>query len=652
MDNNNGVYVSSVNKDRIKMGEEGFLLPENSKRVELKVNNLAADNLAIVSFNNLNNSVVSAHITPVFITGKKTITVYITFSDEDSSFRDTSEFTIVDGLKDTHYIPVYPIGKARRVNIIFIGEDAAFSDIALNETIPLDPVFLRVMLVAGLMFAAWALRRYNLFKNKVNPASKAQSAGFIVMAACLVSYAAFTSFTHVISDAKKLQSREKYSEYTYSKLLPDALLAGRTWLDVPVNGALRQSEEAGKTYDIFYRQAIAGDKDYSDIVYYKGKFYAYFGIVPALLLYAPFKAITGLYLPTETGVFIFCAVVMIFLSLLWRNLVYRYMPDMKYAVFILGGVTLSICSLIPILTSDPCFYQAAQSGGMMFVIIGFYLLEKFIAKQEKGIYSYISLSSACLCFAISVGCRPPLVLVSAVVPVAVWQCLKQRGARFKTILAVAAPYIAVALPLMWYNYIRFGNVAEFGISYHLTGENVAAVYSVNNPIQMLYRALAAIKHFLLNPPYIFLKFPFVRFVPAPLDGNTFIFNPHSIGLLCIPVIWYIFGLRSATAMLRGKHNIIRKVIFSLPVIGIFMLVITGSAALDIRYEADFAWLFVLPALFCLGSDNKNLGIKSIIMAVSILLVAFGAVTTMDVLQAENPKLYYYLERAFNILGGM
>ena len=29
--------------------------------------------------------------------------------------------------------------------------------------------------------------------------------------------------------------------------------------------------------------------------YYKGKYYLYFGVVPALLLFAPFKAVTGLY---------------------------------------------------------------------------------------------------------------------------------------------------------------------------------------------------------------------------------------------------------------------------------------------------------------------------------------------------------------------
>jgi uncharacterized membrane protein len=105
-------------------------------------------------------------------------------------------------------------------------------------------------------------------------------------------------------------------------------------------------------------------------------------------------------------------------------------------------------------------------------------------------------------------------------------------------------------------------------------------------------------------------------------------------------------------MLGGKHNIIRKVIFSLPVIGILLLIITGSAALDVRYEADFAWLFILPALFCLGTNNKNIGIKAIIMTASILLVVFGTINVSGVLELENPQIYHYLERAFNIFGGM
>ena len=43
-----------------------------------------------------------------------------------------------------------------------------------------------------------------------------------------------------------------------------------------------------------------------DVSFYKGKLYLYFGAAPALVLYWPFTAITGLYLDDRQAVFVFC----------------------------------------------------------------------------------------------------------------------------------------------------------------------------------------------------------------------------------------------------------------------------------------------------------------------------------------------------------
>ncbi|MGD1021001.1 MAG: hypothetical protein ABSA12_16970 [Verrucomicrobiia bacterium] len=45
-----------------------------------------------------------------------------------------------------------------------------------------------------------------------------------------------------------------------------------------------------------------------DLSYYKGKFYLYFGVTPAVLLFWPYAALTGHYLSQKDGGVIFCVV--------------------------------------------------------------------------------------------------------------------------------------------------------------------------------------------------------------------------------------------------------------------------------------------------------------------------------------------------------
>jgi hypothetical protein len=45
-----------------------------------------------------------------------------------------------------------------------------------------------------------------------------------------------------------------------------------------------------------------------DLSYYKGKFYLYFGITPAVMLFWPYVALTGHYLPQKDAGVIFCVV--------------------------------------------------------------------------------------------------------------------------------------------------------------------------------------------------------------------------------------------------------------------------------------------------------------------------------------------------------
>ena len=89
------------------------------------------------------------------------------------------------------------------------------------------------------------------------------------------------------------------SQYGY---LADALLEGRTDLDLPVSPSLAALDDP---YDFEARYEIGSTTDeriFWDHAFYQGRYYSYFGVVPAILVFAPFRLITGAMLNTSYAV--------------------------------------------------------------------------------------------------------------------------------------------------------------------------------------------------------------------------------------------------------------------------------------------------------------------------------------------------------------
>lgn len=82
-----------------------------------------------------------------------------------------------------------------------------------------------------------------------------------------------------------------FDQYDY---VARALLDGHAWLDLDVPDALR---DAADPYDVATRQRLLADgvsPVYWDYAFYQGHWYSYFGVVPALLLFLPYRAVTSL----------------------------------------------------------------------------------------------------------------------------------------------------------------------------------------------------------------------------------------------------------------------------------------------------------------------------------------------------------------------
>ncbi len=631
------------------------------------------DDLAVVRFDNVDTVVSSVYIEPFFLTdgniltGKKTnsMDVMIIYSDEDNSLRQTDVHTIVEGAEYTNYIPLYSVGKVSSMSVCFVGEGAAFSEIRLNEMIPLTPVLLRMIVVSALFMVLYVVRRYRLFSVKYNSESRHQKVFFIVMLALLFGYC-LTLALNVVAFPKY----EEGSAGQYNHYLVDSIIDGRLDLDLQTSERFAAID---RKYDINYWMKLYGidymsDDVHWDTVYYQGKWYTYFGVVPALIFFVPYTLISGQYLPYAAACLIQGYIGLVFLLLIWRRFYSKYLMNTPFLIYVLTSLALAFCSFVPFLIRRSFFYETVNLGGLMFCAAGFYLLIRYCDKRERP--SYVMLAASCLCFALAVGCRPTMLLASILVPIFLWPEIKKswqqrKSMVIRTVVAVAVPYIVVAIPLMWYNYARFGSPFDFGSTYQITVLNID-VQNLLSPIGKIYRSLTGVMANLFNAPLFTINFPYVTVKTIKNSGTAYI--PQylgAVGLLTVPVSWFLLGLWKTKA-LRKNEPLIGRFILAALIVCVVTAVISAPYCVQPRYEIDYAWLVVLASLSCLyfiyGKYNAE-GDMSInwinrlvatACVVSIIMFFFLSFRGEVALEKGNDSLpfYFYIKRAFSFFEGV
>jgi hypothetical protein len=252
------------------------------------------------------------------------------------------------------------------------------------------------------------------------------------------------------------------------ELMAKALLQGHLYLDLPVDQNLLSLDNP---YDPVEREASGFDY-YWDHALYNGRYYMYFGVVPVLVVFLPWLAITGASLTTYHATQLFVAAFVIGLFTLFRMLARRFFPDMSFGLYLFASASSSICSIWYI-AAAPALYCTAIAAGIAFMIWAVILmLSAAFPLQETSTSSrVVKVFFGCLCGALVFGCRPPIGLAGIVLLPLLWRAYRDmRGAqcRVGTVVSAVLPYLVVAIFLCLYNYARFDNPFEFGQSYQLT----------------------------------------------------------------------------------------------------------------------------------------------------------------------------------------
>ena len=423
--------------------------------------------------------------------------------------------------------------------------------------------------------------------------------------------------------------------------LAKALLHGHLSLDLPVD---QQLKAMPNPYDYTARSRIAenGATIYFDYAFYNGKYYSYFGVVPALLFFVPFRLLTGLALPTTCAVLFCCLVATIFATILTIELSKHYGNNPSIGCVLFAIIIFNLGSGIAYQTFTPSFYCVPQAASYMFTVAGlsFWLLSKSNKSVISSLYAFLGTFS----IALNLGCRPQFILSMLLAVPIFWDSVFRHRTLFSrkglaSTVAICSPIFLIFIPLFLYNYFRFGNILNFGSNYNLTG------FDMTNSNQPILSLLPLAFYYLFQPGSIIGHFPFVSltnipvltwFPMEPSIGGIFMIAPFL--LLIIFMHWIRkrdIPLRQNTAIKTNNSilftlqniNTTKLLIYILLIIGAFILVADAKiAGYAWRYDTDFCWAFCIVTMLVLFQSEAmtQASVQKQPSLLQVLLIASAA----------------------------
>ena len=554
----------------------------------------------------------------------------------------------------SHYIPLYLSGKTNSL-ILSLDEDIyeaeALDRIILNEKIPFEFNIARFISVLVILLFIYALKNEKIFKEEYSKKSLKQE--YILLGIVAVFFL-ILSLINTYSSSEPSANENSFFNFSttegmYNKDFVDSLREGKVYLNFEPSKEFLELEDP---YDVQERGKLEREVDYKwDTAYYNGKFYVYFGILPALLIFLPYNLITGKYLKLSVVTYGFSILIFILLKEILLKLLSRYFEKIKFKTVVYYLIILLSGTLILYANGMSRFYEVVIISGLYFVLQGIYFILKSLEEDKN---KHLNIFIGCLCMALSVACRPTDLFASLLILpylIKLFVCyikqIKNNKLNLtKLIFAVAVPYITVGSALMWYNYIRFGNVFDFGSKYQLT---------INNMVELESRVAsipAGILCNLFSIPRFIPDFPFITHSNdiAIFYGYYYIENMIGGVFAMAPICLAIFFIVKFNKKIKNKE--LKVVVNSLVIIGILVAVIsTTMAGSNQRYLIDYIWMLILAGILIFSGFYELLKSKESKKIVTIILAALtiytvitgvfaGIISEGEFFKCFSPEEYY------------
>lgn len=564
---------------------------------------VSGEDEVIFEFKNINKEIDTIKINLKFKRSTKCVNLVVDASDETSSeYRYNIGTKEITRNESSRYIRMNLSGKVKnlvlRYKTILPGDKVKIKSIEFNKPIPFNIMPLRFALI-GLL----ALLCYALFSSKSFKKAFEEDKGKFAVAVVALFLAALVFMTSVI--VYKLPEDGLSGDFDEPLLnqinqeVVDAFKNGKVELDVKANQGFK---ELKNPYDWSLRlsEEELGEWDH---VYYKGKYYSYYGVAPVLVLFLPYHMLFGNYFPTDIAIFLFSAIGLAFLCCLYFEFISRFFKRIPLKVALAGFVVMISSCGVFYLTGRTLFYEISISSGFMFTTLGAYLLVTSNIFENRRIrLTRIFFSS--LCIGMAVLSRPTLAVYAVCAALFFgWRIVKEFKAKLSTriplLITSALPLLACAAFQMWYNYARFDSFFDFGIEYSITINDFT-----RNSFYLIF-VFISLFGYLFATPTISPTYPYISNTFNRLDCNGYYFQDvgslPGIIFLAFPVLGYLFSGKALKLIPNKKQRLKYLWMIGLPclIMPIIIICSVWESGYAVRYVADFTWEMLIGALVIL-----------------------------------------------------
>lgn len=517
----------------------------------------------------------------------------------NSNYISLPKTEVVSNVLKSKYHRLHLIGPSQKIKIDLLNAENTkikVNEVKLNTQVPFIFLYVRLLFIYILLLLLYLFRPGSgIYKMELNWKDKTQK---IIICSLVALQMGSIAALGYISCPRNWQNDAWLANNQYN-YLANSLIEGHTYLDFKAPDFLKEMKNP---YDKDERNRLAKQTNESfvwDFAYYKGKYYSYFGIVPALLFFVPYQLLTGQPLPTWVPV-VLCS--MLFsLAVFWflYTLIKRSYSSVSLGIFLLFGLLMVASSEILYGVTYANIYVMPIMIGLLLDITG--ITCWMHAVDDQGNIHKKWLLAGALSIALVMGCRPQLSVVFLFAFPLFWEAIKKRlffsWQGLANTLSVILPFLCVGLGLMFYNCIRFDSPFDFGATYNLTGFDMTSRGFVWDRFWLGYF------EYLFQPFRVINQFPFLttvadhmqlmsdyqgQIINEPLMGGFFAFN--SIG-------WLLFVFHPWKAEMKTKE--VWKYFLFFFILGLVIISVDiQMVGMTLRYLMDFS-LFLMIAVVVL-----------------------------------------------------
>lgn len=406
-------------------------------------------------------------------------------------------------------------------------------------------------------------------------------------------------------------------------------------------------------YDPLLRQGIEFPIDYS---LFNGKFYLYWGPVPALLVllvepFSPWK-VADLFLAFgfTSGIFLLQYSLLI---LIWDRF-FHSSPKWLLVLSIVAAGLNGPWTYMLVNEPNGRIYEASIAGAQFFLLAGLVVAIRALVSSR---ISYFSLIMVSLLLGLAIGTRLVIAVpVGFVCMMSVYQIWRRTKPSLKEFIlksmALGMPLAVCLIAIGWYNWARFGSITDTGMAYALAHQDMSLyqdeLFSPVYIVQNFY-------NYILNEPISLAQFPFfnakgrVENVVPFLYSLPEVYQSQPVAGLLYMAPFTIFA--AAPIVLSFKkpspatpedgrfafYTFINVILFGAFFSAFCCLLLFFWSAL--RYAADFMPALLMAATMGFWRGHQLLArrplAQNLYSMLGIILAAIGTVTSISIALSAN-----------------